>query len=425
MKALEKAAKDRVDARVEPVAEPVATTAAPPTKDELTLEPLAAEAPASSARTEPTQTRTPASRTPARSSSREQAQAATVLQASASAPKAGAVIYLRQHPVLLVATIAVLIAIGFGTYVYLQIFHPALFLPQPPIAPRKPPPPLAQAPAPGPPAAAPAPATTPLPATAPLFPDPTAIESATPPAPTATPTTPTATPTTSAPAREKPAAAPPPERAQPPQAAQVPRNTIVVSRGNATPVVNPLLTEAYAAFQANRFESAQRAYEQMLRAEPRNIDALLGLASIAAVGGKSDEAIRRYLQVLELEPRNTLAQTGLIGLLGRADPLAAETRLKQLIAREPSPFLYFTLGNLYADQSQWAPAQQAYFQAFHLDPSNPDYAYNLAVGLEHVSQPKLALGFYRRAVQLAGARQAQFNLAQAQERVSKLASQVE
>src|SRR5262249_50813 len=215
MKALEKAAKDRVDARVEPVAEPVPTTAAPPTKDELTLEPLAAEAPASSARTEPTQTRTPASRTPARSSSREQAQAATVLQASASAPKAGAVIYLRQHPVLLVATIAVLIAIGFGTYVYLQIFHPALFLPQPPIAPRKPPPPLAQAPAPGPPAAAPAPATTPLPATAPLFPDPTAIESATPPAPTATPTTPTATPTTSAPAREKPAAAPPPERAQP------------------------------------------------------------------------------------------------------------------------------------------------------------------------------------------------------------------
>ena len=43
------------------------------------------------------------------------------------------------------------------------------------------------------------------------------------------------------------------------------------------------------------------------------------------------------------------------------------------------------LGNLYADQSQWAPAQQAYFQAHHLEPDNPDYAYNLAVGLDHAA----------------------------------------
>jgi tetratricopeptide (TPR) repeat protein len=116
----------------------------------------------------------------------------------------------------------------------------------------------------------------------------------------------------------------------------------------------------------------------------------------------------------------------LIALLGRADPLAAETRLKQLIARDPSPFQFFTLGNLYADQSLWAQAQQSYFQAYHLEQSNPDYAYNLAVALEHLSQSRLALGFYRRALQLASARgRANFNLPQAQERISSLASQVE
>ena len=100
----------------------------------------------------------------------------------------------------------------------------------------------------------------------------------------------------------------------------------------------------------------------MLSSDARNSDALLGLAAIATLEGRNDEAIRRYLQVLELEPRNALAQSSLIGLLGRADPLAAESRLKQLIAREPSAFLYFTLGNLYADQQKWAPAQQAWFQ---------------------------------------------------------------
>ena len=106
--------------------------------------------------------------------------------------------------------------------------------------------------------------------------------------------------------------------------------------------------------------------------------------------------------------------------------MAAESKLRQLIAREPSAHLYFTLGNLYADQSQWSAAQQSYFQAHHLDATNPDYAYNLAVGLEHVSQRKLALGYYRRAVELAAARgRANFNLPQAQERIGKLAAQVD
>ena len=77
-------------------------------------------------------------------------------------------------------------------------------------------------------------------------------------------------------------------------------------------------------------------------------------------------------------------------------------------------------------RSLWAQAQQAYFQAHHLEPNNPDYAYNLAISLEHLSQSKLALGFYRHAVQLAIARgHANFNPAQAQERISKLATQVE
>ena len=50
---------------------------------------------------------------------------------------------------------------------------------------------------------------------------------------------------------------------------------------------------------------------------------------------------------------------------------------------------------------RWPDAQQAYFQAHQLQPDNPDYAFNLAVALEHIGQPKAALDFYRRAVQAA------------------------
>ncbi|HET9403620.1 MAG TPA: tetratricopeptide repeat protein [Burkholderiales bacterium] len=312
----------------------------------------------------------------------------------------GASAYVREHPVMVFGTLAGLAAIGFGIYVYLQIFHPQLFIGRPPItAPKGPLPPLVQAPAPA------APATTVAP---PLSSAPLLKEAAMEPAPAA-------------------AARPKPQPAAPVAAREAgPRNAISVSRSTPEPVLNPLHTQAYAALQSGRSEEAQRLYGQLLDAEPKNVDALLGLAAIASRQGNVEEASRRYLQILELEPRHALAQSGLIALLGGADPLAAESKLRQLIAREPSAHLYFTLGNLYAGQSQWAAAQQAYFQAHHLEPANPDYAYNLAVALEHVSQPKLALGFYRRAAQLAAARgRVNFNVSQAQERIGKLAAQVE
>jgi hypothetical protein len=54
-------------------------------------------------------------------------------------------------------------------------------------------------------------------------------------------------------------------------------------------------------------------------------------------------------------------------------------------------------------------------------PDNPDYAFNLAIGLEHLSQPKLALDYYRRAVSIAQARgNAQFALAPVQARIRNL-----
>jgi len=411
MKALEKAAKDRGEVRTEP-AETAAVAA--PAKAELSLEPIAAGIPAGprpeaaprpAAPVAPRTTTAAAApgavpaREPAPAPREQQAQAATVLQATASRPAAGSGgvgAYVRAHPILLLGTLAGLFAVAFGVYVYLQIFNPGLLTGRPQIVPKGPLPPIAQAPA------APAPAE-PLPSAALLK------EAADEAAATA--------------ARAKPQPTVP---VPVPEEAARGGNTIVVSKGSPEPVLSPLLADAYAALQSNQIDNARSLYQGLLSSEPRNIDALLGLAAIAARQGNDGEATRLYLQILELEPRHALAQGGLIALLGRADPLAAESRLRQLIAREPSAYLYFTLGNLYADQSQWAAAQQVYFQAHHLEPANPDYAYNLAVGLEHVSQPKLALGFYRRAVQLAAAKgRANFNPAQVHDRISGLAQQVE
>lgn len=185
--------------------------------------------------------------------------------------------------------------------------------------------------------------------------------------------------------------------------------------------VNNDVARGYEALGQGRLEEAEQLYRSAVASDGRNVDALLGLASVLAQQAQGDAASRLYMRVLELDPRNTYAQAGLLNLAGRADPRAAEARLKQLIARDPSAFLYFTLGNLYSEQGQWAAAQSAYFQAHQLAPDNPDYAFNLAVGLEHLSQPKIALDYYRRAVSLAHARgHAQFELARVENRIRSL-----
>jgi tetratricopeptide (TPR) repeat protein len=229
--------------------------------------------------------------------------------------------------------------------------------------------------------------------------------------------------TTSAVAATAPAPAVPAPRATPAVAAPAaPRETIKITTGTTTPAINPVLSEAYSALSAGNLDTSQKLYSQLLKSDARNVDALLGLAAIASQQGDRDTSTRHYIKVIELDPRNSLAQAGLIGIVGSADPQSAETRVKQLIARDPSSaFLFFTLGNTYVDQQRWPDAQQAFFQAHHLQPDNPDYAYNLAVALEHIGQTKSALDFYRRAVLLAAAKgHANFNAAAAQDRVNKL-----
>jgi Flp pilus assembly protein TadD len=107
---------------------------------------------------------------------------------------------------------------------------------------------------------------------------------------------------------------------------------------------------------------------------------------------------------------------------GRADPLVTESRVKSLIAAEPAAHaLHFTLGNQLAAQNRWPEAEQEYFKAYTGEPENADFAYNLAVSLDHLHQRAQALRYYQRALELAEKRGAGFDPAAARSRAAALA----
>jgi tetratricopeptide (TPR) repeat protein len=201
----------------------------------------------------------------------------------------------------------------------------------------------------------------------------------------------------------------------------LPEGAATVSRN--PPQVHPKVAAGYAAYAAGDLNAARSAYEEALRDEPANRDALLGLAALEVRSARYESAEALYLRALQIDPRDGDTQAALIALRsGRSDPLVTESRVKILIAADPSAHaLHFTLGNQLAAQNRWAEAQQEYFKAYVADPDNADLAYNLAVSLDHLHQRRQALEYYQRAIALGERRGAGFDLNSARARATQLA----
>ena len=218
-------------------------------------------------------------------------------------------------------------------------------------------------------------------------------------------------------------------------AANTPAKTARVNSISAAPVdpdspvrvtrnplqVNPALMRGFDAFNRGELALAQVEYERAQKSDPRNTDAMHGLAAIAVRQGHHEQAELLYRRITEADPQDTVAMSALINSRGQIDPGAAESRLKSLSATQPELAApQFSLGNLYARHGRWSEAQQAYFRAYSAEPDNPDILYNLAISLEHLRQNKLAAQYYGQAIAAAQTRPAGFDKAQATARLQAL-----
>lgn len=189
-----------------------------------------------------------------------------------------------------------------------------------------------------------------------------------------------------------------------------------------TPTVDPHLQRGWQNMQANALDVARREYELALRNDPNNVDTLLGLAAIAQRQGRHADAEQLVQRAIDADPRDAAALAAHSNQTG-AEPQAAESRLKTLLAAQPeSPTLNFALGNFYAAQGRWPEAQPAYFNAFVADSDNPDYLFNLAVSLDHLRQNKSAAEYYRLALEAADRRPPAFDRERLRQRLGQLAA---
>ena len=158
------------------------------------------------------------------------------------------------------------------------------------------------------------------------------------------------------------------------------------------------LHEAYAAYQKGDDQLALAKYNAVLDVDPDNRNALLARAAINIQNNRIAEAIRDYRRILFVNPKDSLAMSSMIAVANYS-PEQSETQLKLMIRDEPdSHYLNFTLGNIFGAQNRWQEAQKKYFTALENNPHDPNYAYNLAVSLEHIAKPQVAIAYYELAL---------------------------
>jgi tetratricopeptide (TPR) repeat protein len=187
--------------------------------------------------------------------------------------------------------------------------------------------------------------------------------------------------------------------------------------------IQRMLSNAYRAFNAGDFSSAQQLYQRVLLYKPNNRDALLGMAALALDRKQFEQAITYYAKILDTNPTDPEAIAGLVSLQTSADPAQSESYLKKALSQHPqAAAVHFALGNVYARQMRWSEAQQSYFNAYSNTPDNADYAFNLAVSLDRLNQSKLALDYYQRAIAYARNSPAGLDPSAAQARVRALQS---
>lgn len=136
------------------------------------------------------------------------------------------------------------------------------------------------------------------------------------------------------------------------------------------------------------------------RSEAERPETHVDMAQVHARLGRASEAEAALRQALRIEPRNLAARVNLEDLqraLGRDSE--AEALLRETVAQSPSAAVaWHALGLALVRSHRRADALDALTRAHELAPSEPDYAYVLAIALQESGQPKRARELIEQAL---------------------------
>lgn len=159
------------------------------------------------------------------------------------------------------------------------------------------------------------------------------------------------------------------------------------------------LERAYESLMGGDTEVAIRIYQDLLRRNPGNEEALFGLAATYHRTGQIENARPLYGRLLAQNPQHREALNNFLMLVANESPREALTELAQLENRNPSYSpIPAQMGIIYDRLGEPEVARSKMLRAIELSPENWTYKYNLAVMLDRRQAYADAAAIYREII---------------------------
>lgn len=154
-----------------------------------------------------------------------------------------------------------------------------------------------------------------------------------------------------------------------------------------------ILSSAYEYVINENYQMAEDLYQQVLRKNPTNIEALQNMGVIAYNQGQYEKSRFWFEKVLSISPNNRFSKNVLFAM----ESFDGETLIEEAQSSNPAQLNYIQ-GTINAEKGQWALAQNRFATAVAYDQKNPDYVYNLAVACDNLGDWECALQNYQRSL---------------------------
>ncbi len=161
------------------------------------------------------------------------------------------------------------------------------------------------------------------------------------------------------------------------------------------------IVAAQRALKLGRNSAALELYEGLYKKNRKNPQILMGLAVAQQQNGFNESAVATYEELIKVDPRNSNAISNMMGLLEQRQPRTAYNKLmKMWNSGAENPVVAAQLGLVSAKMGNLEEASRYLGVASSMEPQNPLHFYNLAIVLDKANSSTSAIEYYQKALEI-------------------------
>lgn len=180
---------------------------------------------------------------------------------------------------------------------------------------------------------------------------------------------------------------------------------VVVNRTGSAGSFESQYIAATRALKLERYSAAMEMFEKLYKKNHKDPRVLMGLAVAQQGAGFRESAVKTYEDLLKVQPNNADAIINLMGIMRSQYPSVTLKKLAELRGKYPNnPGIPAQMGLINADLENYDDAIRDMEIAASMDPGNPSHVYNMAIITDRGGNASRAIKLYEQALQMDAAR---------------------